>query len=257
MFAMVEVNGTETELLVDSGAMVSVVSSYFLDSLPKVVNIRPPCIGAPVQLETAIDNERIDVVGIANLQLNFGNNHYEWEAYVAPIRDPGLLGFDFLYRFDCIVDARNGLKIGGVSVPCEIRGLGSPAVRVVLRHSTEISANSEMILEGCIEGGTISSEYGLLEPMPKDDLEGVMVAFALIDHNRKDISIPLRVMNLTNEPVLLKEGVCLARLQGIEQSDLLPTDNENSSSEGTRLCSIRKELGRAKWPDGVKELYEG
>lgn len=50
--------------------MVTAVSGYFLDSLPEVVIVRPPCMETPVQLETAIDHGHIDVVGIANLQLN-------------------------------------------------------------------------------------------------------------------------------------------------------------------------------------------
>lgn len=107
--------------------MVTVVSTQLIDSLSDKVELRAPSLGVPVQL---------DVLGIATLTMTFGNGEYQWDAYVAPIREFGLLGYHFLCHFECVVDARKGLQIGGVSVPCEIRGLGLSTVRVVVKEST-------------------------------------------------------------------------------------------------------------------------
>ena len=251
----VEINKKKTELLVDSGASVTVVSSKFIESLPEIVEIRAPSLGAPVQLETAVDHERINVVGVTTLTMTFGEREYQWEAYVAPIREPGLLGYDFLHHFDCIVDARRGLQIGGVHVPCEVRGLGSPAVRIVLKDVTNVPANSEMILKGCIEGGTVSSEFGLLEPVvPKDGLEGIMVARTLVDHKREDMDIPIRVMNVTNEPVCLRSGVCVGLLHGVETSDLFPLC-DSSCEKRFQVRSMKRTCDSIEWSEGVRELF--
>ena len=47
---------------------------------------------------------------MATIDMTVGQQHFQWDAYVAPIGDKGILSYDFLYFYDCVL-ARNGIRI--------------------------------------------------------------------------------------------------------------------------------------------------
>ena len=53
----------------------------------------------------------IEVDGIATMDISIGEQKFHWDAFVAPIKDEGIIGYDFLYFFDCILEARSGIRI--------------------------------------------------------------------------------------------------------------------------------------------------
>ena len=65
-----------------------------------------------MRLQTA-NNELIEVQGTATIHLLIGGQQFQWEAFVAPISDDGILGYDFLYFYDCVSEARRGIRIAG------------------------------------------------------------------------------------------------------------------------------------------------
>lgn len=241
MFVPAIVNGVETELLVDSGAMVTIVSPELLARFPGECGSQMRKTERPVKLETASECEQLDVKGVVTLMICIGNQFFEWDAYVAPISEHCLLGYDFLYHFECVLDARRGLTIGKVDLPCEIRGQELPVFRVALRESTELPANSEKIIEGLVVGpGDFVSRYGVLEPTEmKDDFENIMIARSLCNACRSDIGIPVRVMNTSQEVLTLQSGMTLGYLHGVDASEVFDASVESRSGCSFNVNNVR------------------
>ena len=65
----------------------------------------------------------IEVDGIATMDISIGEQKFHWYAFVAPIKDEGIIGYDFVYVFDCILEARSGIRITGTWVQWTIKGL--------------------------------------------------------------------------------------------------------------------------------------
>ena len=90
------VNGLETGLLVDTGAVVTILSTDLFYSI--LEENRPSLreLADNVHLEVA-DAGQLKVVGVATVTMNMGSQKFDWDVYVAPIKDAVLLGMDFLY----------------------------------------------------------------------------------------------------------------------------------------------------------------
>ena len=130
-FVCVNINGVDCELIIDSGAAVTVISTSLWENIPILQRPELKKPGGKVRLEAA-NSELINVIGVAVFNITIDNLHFEWEAFVADISDDGILGYDFLYHHDCNLAARHGLTIGGKTVDCKLRGLPEDVKKVTL-----------------------------------------------------------------------------------------------------------------------------
>ena len=104
--------GLNTELLVDTGASVTIISSALFSMIPAE---KRPQLKSPyerVKLETA-NNELIEVDGIATMDISIGEQQFQWDAFVALIKAPALRG-----RYDVYggVAVKKSCTTG--SIPC-------------------------------------------------------------------------------------------------------------------------------------------
>ena len=108
----------EADLLIDSGAAVTLVSSTLFNKIPhKDILTRNQCNN--IVLKTADEGE-LRVEASVTLGFEIDGTIYTWNAFVAPIPDDVLIGYDFLYNFNCILEARRGLIIDGHFVNSKI-----------------------------------------------------------------------------------------------------------------------------------------
>ena len=146
----VQTYGLNTEHLVDTGAAVTIISSALFSMIPAE---KRPQLKSPherVKLETA-NNELIEVDGIATMDISIGEQQFQWDAFVAPINDEGILGYDFLYFVDCILEARRGIRIAGIWVQWTIEGSPPCVMPISLKENTTVQACSEWIARKYIE----------------------------------------------------------------------------------------------------------
>ena len=68
----------------------------------------------------AADGKSIAIDGKANVEIRIGKQSFQWEVYVAQIQDEGLLGYDFLFYYDCAFEARRRVRIKGLWTACEV-----------------------------------------------------------------------------------------------------------------------------------------
>ena len=99
---------TDTKFLVDTGASVTILATKVYESIP--LGVRPPLRQPSVTL--AAYKGQLPVTGVAQIPMCIGGQGFTWEMYIAPIREEGLLGMDFLcnHRF---VLAREWLELAG------------------------------------------------------------------------------------------------------------------------------------------------
>ena len=145
------------------------------------------------------------------------NFEFEWPVYVALIVDSLLLGCDVWDGLDFMVSSRWGLMVRGKSVPCDVtcKPLDIWNVTVVTSQPIQIPANHEMIVQ--VPSGDLplqSERFALLEPLVEDQ-RGLMVARCLVDVWQE--TIPVRVMNISDEPVRLNRGYPVSELQPVEK----------------------------------------
>ena len=272
-FLQVQMCGEHSELLVDTGAAVTIISSALFSQIPaeKRPQLKSPC--KSTKLETA-SKELIDIDGIVTVEIVIGGQPFKWDAIVAPISDQGILGYDFLYHFDCILQARHGIRIAGNWVPWTVKGSPPCAIKIALKQNTTIPACSEWIAEGVADRHELDSEYAVVEPA--NLRHNVVVGSSLIDPSRDDIDIPVRLLNLSPENIELQAGTTIAYLHEVDAVELLAEQENCEADHLYRVTRVCREHARPtsyacnpvspaapdplpssdKWSEKLQELYE-
>ena len=228
-----KINETGANLLIDTGAAVTIISQSVYNNIHP--DHRPPVI-EPLDktvLKTA-DESTMNVMGQATFHFDIAGKVFTWDAYVALIHDDALIGFDFLYNFDYVVEARRGLKIDGILVDCDFSGTSFATRRVTLKSSIVVPPNSEILTTGCVEKSTEDNNSNndvIIEPLPAGlrNKESVLVAATLCNEDQVKYGAPLRLMNTTSESISMLAVQTVAYASDV--IDLQEIDHrENSSS---------------------------
>ena len=258
-----DVNGVVCKLLVDSGAAVTIISRKLYDRMP--VDSRPNLdpLSEHIQLQAA-DEGLLTVHGIIQVSVNIEEDQFTWNAYVVDVYDDGLLGFDFLHHFDCVLEARHGLRINDRLYPIELTNdNGNRAVYV--KYAVTIPPKSEFIVPGVIdELDRVQMTLAIVEPIPKaSDRHNIHVATCLVDVTRDDIDIPIRVANLTDVEIRLHEGSRIATLGTIDELYELHDDKDTTQGcANIGICNVksstalRNEPPMSGWSDDLLSLYD-
>ena len=147
--------------------------------------------------------EREPLHGISQLQVGIGSCELPETLWVAGIHDQCILGLDFLQSHNCQVNLQDGvLTIDGKETPLRRSTAVQPepsCCRVVLSEGVCLPPLSESVVPVTVDGVGEHQRWGLLEqsstPHRYSDL---LVARTLVDFQGPQI--PLRVMNLSNQP---------------------------------------------------------
>ncbi len=111
------INGTPTEAVVDTAAMVSLISQSFFDTL----RLEHSQTGETVILK-GLSNIPIQGTFCENLNLRIGQQNVKWKVCVAPMTDNVILGIDFLKAHACLVDlGKNILGLGDQIIPAKLK----------------------------------------------------------------------------------------------------------------------------------------
>ena len=224
-----------------------------------------------IKLEAA-NSELITVKGTSNFVFKIEDLEFEWEAFVADIPDSGIIGYDFLYHHDCELAARRGLSIGGRSVTCNLKGVPGENNKVVLTSDTIIPAYSETVLYGKTNISTVKGKVAIIEPLTltHDDHIDLVLGRSLIDTRRDDMTIPVRVMNISDTEIKLHAGM---KLGFVEEVDHIGEIDECENTELDQLCrthsvckvhsmclkkvdiTTSSDAEQQEWCDDLKALY--
>ena len=237
-------------LIVDTGAAVTVISSNVYNNLPS--DIRPPLDETSSALKLEVANEGLlSVLGTTTLEFKIKKETFRWTVFIAPIRDDGLLGLDFLQEHNFVLSAENGLRLNGKKCPTLIQKVPYRAIRVCCKETVVVPAYSEMVLEGYPSSGKVSTKLGVVSPFPNewDDKLGIAVGHSLIDNTKVATGIPVRVMNPSPYEIEIKENTPLGQVTEVDGV------SGNFDSKSSRHFLPFSEKSK-NLPDHLNELYQ-
>ena len=251
----------KVKFLIDTGASVTVLSSAIYKAIPP--RERPELKKPPksLHLEGADDTE-ITIDGLATMDFLIGDNVYQWNMYIAPIAEDGLLGMDFLYDNDFVFGAEGGLQLNGYHVDIELEGNNAIAQRIQLNEDIVIPAMSECVAI-CMTTEIFkgSAHTYITEPIPEKVIaDDIHIGSTLIDR-RTNVGVPVRLMNTSAEDKILHGGTVVANI--IEVMDVVTiarSEREDTlhSHKLRTLSATTKEQtkGSQPWPEPLRDLFE-
>ena len=210
------IEGFSVSAVVDSGAEVTVLSDKIYQSIPQAQ--RPRIHQAAVGLKVAEKDKSMETSGVANITVELGGKSYIWPMYIAPISDDLLIGCDFLDDKDITLNTRRGMKLNGNWIPCNITRR-SRRSRATLEEDVTIPGNHEAILHIAVsQDGYLTEDYALLEPENPEDFS-FLIARTLV--STQVPKLPLRCMNISDEPITLKKGYPIGELHPVDPEDII------------------------------------
>ncbi|GFX90120.1 retrovirus-related Pol polyprotein from transposon 17.6 [Trichonephila clavipes] len=184
IFIMGHVNELPCNMIIDTGANVSIIRNDLAQNLKEKLIWTPP----RVVLQT-VTGEKIDVHGKLKVKIKFGDTTYQHALYVADIADPFILGLDFLKEHGFTLDFNKN----------ELRSIHEEVTIFKIEHRTEsirqVTANenitipprTEIIVPGYI-GNDVSFNSGLIGSA-ENKANGLLIASTLVDLSRKTIPL--------------------------------------------------------------------
>ena len=237
--------GVDGNFVVDTGSAVTLMSLAFYYNLPpsKRPELRKPATN--LKFEVAND-ELLEVSGVATFEFKLRNDVYKWDMYVAPIREDGLLGLDFLYHNDFSVGTKSGLRIRGRKYPTFIQKTAVGISRVMCETKTIIPRNSECVIYGYTRFE--NEKCGVVSPcksMRDDNIDRVIVGNALVTVTKSRVPVP--VVNVSDEDIVLHQGQTIATVE-----DIVFAEGENSSISVNRVSNRE---GMTSWSEDLQNLF--
>ena len=215
-----------------------------------------PVAGA-FKLEVA-DDSLLPVEGVTTLEFRVNKNVFSWDFCVAPIREDGLIGLDFLQCHDYMMGAKSGLKLNNKKYDTIVEKVPLRAVRVICRDDVLVPANSEFILEGEGNSMLLGSDFALISPSEDTDVNGLIIGNSLVKSNKNGVNLPVRVANVTGENLTIKRGTTLGFMQSIEECDImLDSPVKEICQNGPKVSRVSKGNGVdiSSWSKPLQNLF--
>jgi len=132
--------------VIDTGACATIISTALFNKIAD--NLRPELqpVDSSIRLEVA-DNGLLSIDGVASVEIHIGKDVFQWDVFVANIREDGLLGLDFLHNFNYNLN-KHGLKLNGKKYDTVIENVSLRAVRVTCNKDFVLPAESECLIPG-------------------------------------------------------------------------------------------------------------
>ena len=222
--------------LVDTGASLTVKSTRVWESSNLSKHGMLPEYNRTVVRASGAE---LVVKGKTTVSLQIGEESYYADVIVADVENDLLIGLDFMRRHGCTVGIENNvLVIQGKK--CDLNCRGSIRChRVVAKEDEIIPARSEGIITGrVVNMSKATNDLYIVDPdnaLRKDDRG--LVARALVQGSEY---VPLRLMNVTDEPQIIRKGTNIATLSPVcevKRHCIRPAKQENV-------------------PEQLKDLYE-
>ena len=215
------IEGTELNILIDSGSSESFISAEFRQSI-QALRQRP--LTTNFIAARAVNGQLLDTLGTITVTLRVGNKPMQHVFHVLrKSTQTAILGLDFLTAQHALLDfSRGRLQLWGIEIP-----LLSGADLVPVCSNVSLSATlslpplSEILVPVNVSpfGPTdfVPEFVGYLEPNPQSKSECV-VAHTLT--SVKDGRTTARLLNPTNQTLTLREGTHIGEFFAVGEADL-------------------------------------
>lgn len=204
-----KVGGVESLVLVDSGADRSIIPKSLWLTLT-----HGGCGLLDYQGNvSAANGGGMHILGLWQTTCQFDSLTLVVELLVADIPSCDvLLGFDFLSKYGATIDYKaHVFRLMGKTLPLLVPDDPVKPREVVIKSDTAVPARSEVIVPGRVLSPFGSDVEGMLEPSASlSDHCDVLVARVVCRVERN--VVPVRVINVTDDRLMLKEGMRVGTL---------------------------------------------
>ncbi|CAC5374211.1 unnamed protein product [Mytilus coruscus] len=249
LFVRAKINDKYLAFLVDTGANVTILSKKFIDEVnPSLV---PKINPVNINLITAT-GDSAPFIGQVDVEFYLGDHIYHHSVLVADISNEGIIGMDFLVTHDCdVLLSQNKLKIKGKIIQCfHYASSAKSCYRVAIQETVNVPPYSEMIVSGESNEPIFRGLAGLIEPNEKFmEKNGLLVARSIV--HLKMYNIPLRIINVNNEPCTLYKGTIIATCNKVNEEDIQTSEFVNNVAGDQATVNKGRQL-----PDYLLVVYE-
>lgn len=214
-------------MLVDTGAQVSII--------PKQKWLQITGGGGELTeyqgVASAANGGDMCVVGRWQTICQFDSLALVVEFLVAEVSTEILLGIDFLSKYGAVLDLANKCcSLMGKKIPL-ISSLEAHHPKVVtVQADTVVGPRTEAIIPGVVEGLLAGHAVGLLEPSSSLPSHGDLMVARVVCSAQQGV-VPVRVINVAEEPCALREGMKVGTLH----TDVV-IDKEGGAGDNMSWC---------------------
>ena len=208
------------------------------------------------ELKTA-DDQTIRVLGQTKVNIEIGGKWFQHPCIIAETSNDGLIGVDFMKEHGVVIDfSRNKISCDGKALPTRFKQLNSRVCRVSLAETTIIPPSSRVILTGQTSK-PLANGIWMIEPLSHSPgYQTILTAKVLT--NACGSSIPVELMNPTDNEVKLERFTNLGYASRIQEEDLLCSLDMKASSSCDEIDTKTKvtKSPKRKLSDELNELIE-
>ena len=231
-----KLNGYEVDCLVDTGATLSVLSTRAW----KMIDGQGSKLKTFDKEIVSASGNPLRIEGTTTVNLDLDGTHCSCNVIVADVESDIILGLHSLKKERGHINVEtNSLVLKDKTFTLNCHGkLG--CYRIVMAETVTVPARSEMIVIGKVSDKAILKEdLCMIEPTANVYENGQCVAKSLI-HGKQ--TVPLRMMNLTNEAQTISPGVQVATASPVSEVRKVNTSDNLLKSESV--------------PDHLQDLYK-
>ena len=217
---------------------------------------RPKLMSKNIVLKQ-VDGTKVQIDGVASMNLRVGGCVLQVQVYVAPVSD-NLLGLNFLPKAGAMIDLdKLQLVIGSQRIDCRTRDDKPLYARIVADCDIRVPGEHELVISDGITSDW-GGKLGVVEPIDRGMLieHGLLVARGLVE--TESTSVPLKIMNVREEYVI-KEGTVLAKMFPVREDDVQAMRAAKSPVEikpelPEHLCDLLERCSEGLTEDEILEV---
>jgi predicted aspartyl protease len=251
LYMPVQIGGVEINCLIDTGSTVTVLHPRKYRAMDE--RRRPPLQEVAVKLRMA-DGGLVTPLGSALFELVIQGRVYHQRIIVADVEAPVVLGYDFLHKYNCKLNLGQGtLKIDKRKILCQKESQMPSVFKITVAKTVMIPGASEMVLQAEVKGkpNGCSKEVIIDTTSPGLRKLGFMVANTVVDLSQR--TVPIRVVNLSDEPQTIYKRTCAAMAEGVKEIKALNEPNTKNNQAKIRKVEVTSE---EELPEHLQSLWE-
>jgi len=224
----VSVNNQKTVALVDTGASISCISRSFLE---KCGIDKTKIIPSSLSQVVGVSGNKVSVLGKVEIPFVIDGACLTYPFHVLDqFQHKLILGIDFLYDNKCSIDLSKGQLYIHEGILCASLTVGIGCAKTL--KPVTIPAKGQINVPVCLNSKH-HKRVVLLEPVPSD--VNIRVARCLVKAKRssntksKKCQAVVRILNPTDEDVLLPGNFTVASVTLVDSKDVVLLDNEGAT----------------------------
>ena len=157
----------------------------------------------------------------------------------------------FLQAHNYHLGAEFGLKLNKKKYKTVIQKVPLRAIRIRCKETVILPAQSEVIIPGECVDNSVKPRQGMVTPCPDKESMDYIVGHTLVDPNRSDIGIPVRILNPTSSNIVLNSKTVIGTLQEVDE--VKPFFYATNANDGCQTKSVKE---GQKVPEHIQDLFK-